>query len=287
MQRTAVVTGVSSGIGSAIAVRLAEAGFHVFGSIRRSGDGARLAEMLGARFTPLLFDICNQEQVQEGADLVREALGGKRLSALVNNAGVALGGPLLHQPIAEFRQQLEINVTGQLTVTQAFAPLLGADDSLVGPSGRIVMMSSDSGKFGAPFVGAYCASKHGLEGMAESLRRELMLFGIDVVIVGPGFVATPIWDKAEQADVSAYRNTAFAPAMQRFLDYMMDNGRKGYPPERIAETVHIALTSEQPAVRYAVVKGWLENVVMPFVLPRRIVDRFLAKEFGLTPPSDR
>ena len=285
MTKTAVVTGVSSGIGSAIAARLAEAGYHVFGSVRRAEDAARLAERLGNRFTPLRFDICDTDAVKAAADLVRDALGGKRLSVLVNNAGVALAGPLLHQPIEEFRRQLEINVTGQMIVTQAFAPLLGSDDRLAGTPGRIVMMSSDSGKNGAPFVGAYTASKHALEGLSESLRRELMLYGIDVVMVGPGFVATPIWDKAEQADTSAYEHTDFAPAMRKFSQYMLENGRKGYPPERIAEAVLTAVTAKSPAPRYAVVKGWFENWFMPMILPRRMVDRLIARDIGLLPAA--
>lgn len=285
MTKTAVVTGVSSGIGSAIASRLAEAGYHVFGSVRRAEDAARLAERLGNRFTPLRFDICDTDTVKAGADLVRDALGGNRLSVLVNNAGVALAGPLLHQPIEEFRRQLEINVTGQIIVTQAFAPLLGSDDTLAGTPGRIVMMSSDSGKNGAPFVGAYTASKHALEGLSESLRRELMLYGIDVVMVGPGFVATPIWDKAEQADTSTYDHTDFAPAMRKFSQYMLENGRKGYPPERIAEAVLTAVTAKSPAPRYAVVKGWFENWFMPMILPRRVVDRLIAREIGLLPAA--
>ena len=283
--KAAVVTGVSSGIGSAIAERLAAAGYHVFGSVRRAVDAERLSALLGDKFTPLILDICNEAQVQAAAETVRAALHGQRLAALVNNAGVALAGPLLHQPVAEFRQQLEINVTGQLIVTQAFAPLLGADPALSGAPGRIVMMSSDSGLHGSPFVGAYCASKHAVEGMAESLRRELMLYGIDVITIGPGFVATPIWEKAEQADVSAYEHTDFAPAMLKFQEYMLENGRKGYPPEQIAEAVLTALSSGRPARRYAVVKGWLVNHAIPAILPRRMIDRVIASQLGLRPES--
>lgn len=283
MHRTAVVTGVSTGIGSAIATALVKAGFHVFGSVRKPEDAIRVSATLGANFTPLVFDICDEQGVAAAAATVRKALAGKRLSALINNAGIALGGPLLHQPIPEVRRQLEVNVTGQIIVTQAFAPLLGSDPGLAGPPGRIVMMSSDSGKSGAPFVGAYTASKHALEGLAESLRRELMLFGIDVVLIGPGFVATPIWDKAEQADTSGYDETPFAPAMRKFSAYMLENGRKGYPPERIAQAVLTAITTDKPRTRYPVVKGWVQNWLLPIVLPRRMIDRIMAREFGLHP----
>lgn len=147
------------------------------------------------------------------------------------------------------------------------------------------MMSSGSGKSRALFVGAYCASKHALEGLSESLRRELMLYRIDVVMVGPGFVATPIWDKAEQADTTAYEHTDFAPAMRKFSQYMLENGRKGYPPEPIAESVLTAITARKPAPRYAAVNDWFENWLMPMILPRRVIDRLIAKEFGLSPAA--
>lgn len=133
MHRTAVVTGVSTGIGSAIATALVKAGFHVFGSVRKPEDAIRVSATLGANFTPLVFDICDEQGVAAAAATVRKALAGKRLSALINNAGIALGGPLLHQPIPEVRRQLEVNVTGQIIVTQAFAPLLGSDPGLAGP----------------------------------------------------------------------------------------------------------------------------------------------------------
>ncbi|QMW24187.1 SDR family NAD(P)-dependent oxidoreductase [Sandaracinobacteroides saxicola] len=278
-----VVTGASTGIGAAIAQALVQAGHQVFGSVRRAADGERLHGALGDRFTPLLFDITDEGAVATAAAQVSAALDGGTLAGLVNNAGMAVSGPLIHQPIAEVRRQLEINVVGQLIVTQAFAPLLGADRTRVGPPGRIVMMGSESGKIGAPFVGAYCASKHALEGLSESLRRELMIFGIDVTLVGPGFVATPIWDKAEQIDIARYAATAFAPALHKTRDYMLAEGRKGHPPERIAAAVLHALTSPRPPVRQAVVKGWLMNWVLPLALPKRWVDRMIAGQLGLLP----
>jgi NAD(P)-dependent dehydrogenase (short-subunit alcohol dehydrogenase family) len=144
------------------------------------------------------------------------------------------------------------------------------------------MMGSESGRIGSPFVGAYCASKHALEGLAESLRRELMIFGIDVTIVGPGFVATPIWDKAEAIDFSRYDATDYARALALARDYMLGEGRRGDPPERIADAVHHALSAARPKVRYAVVKGWLMNWALPLSLPKRWVDRIVASQLGLT-----
>lgn len=191
----------------------------------------------------------------------------------------------IHQPIAEVRCQLEINVVGQLIVTQAFAPLLGTDPTRTGRPGRIVMMGSESGKIGAPFVGAYCASKHAIEGLAESLRRELMLFGIDVAIIGPGFVATPIWDKAEASDTSAYATTAYADALYATRDYMLAHGPRGHAPDHIARSVEHALFAARPKVRYAVVQGWFQNWFLPLSLPKRWVDRMIAGQLGLRPPQ--
>ena len=177
---------------------------------------------------------------------VRAALGGKTLAGLVNNAGIAVAGPVLELAVDEFRRQMDVNVIGPVITTQAFGPLLGSDPSLTGPKGRIVMISSVSGKVGAPLTAPYVASKHAIEGLSESLRRELMLFGIDVIIVAPGPVKTPIWSKAEEADISVYNNSPFFPALLRIRTFMLQLGEAGLPPEKIAEVIADALTSSQP-----------------------------------------
>jgi len=281
--KSVVVTGVSTGIGWGTVKVLTKNGFHVFGSVRKGADGEKLKAEFGDAFTPLVFDVTDEAAVAAAAAQVREALQGQTLSGLVNNAGIAAPGPLLFQSIDEFRNQLEVNITGQLIVTQAFAPLLGADTDMKGTPGRIVMISSDAGKNGTPFLGAYTASKHGLEGMAESLRRELMLYGIDVIIVGPGAVATKIWDKAEEVDVSRYQNTAYAPILDRFKNFMLTSGRKGLPREKLGRAVLKALTTAKPKTRYAVVPGRLINWTIPQLLPRRMVDRMIAGRLGFPP----
>lgn len=279
--KSVVVTGVSTGIGWGITKVLTKNGVHVFGSVRKAEDGERLKSEFGDLFTPLLFDVTDEAAVAQGARTVREALNGATLFGLVNNAGIAAPGPVLNQPIDEFRNQLEVNITGQVIVTQAFAPLLGVEKDLTGEPGRIVMISSVAGKNGAPFLGAYAASKHGLEGVSESLRRELMLFGIDVVIVGPGAVATKIWDKAEEVDVTQYQNSPFAPALDRIKEYMIANGKKGFPPEKLGRVVWKALTTANPKTRYAVVPGRLMNWTLPGLLPKRTVDGMMAGRLGL------
>lgn len=281
--QSVVVTGVSTGIGWAAAKILVERGFRVFGSVRKPADAERLQQEFGAAFVPLLFDVTDEAAVRAAANSVREQLRGETLFGLVNNAGVAIPAPLLHQPIADFRKQVEINLVAQLLVSQAFLPLLGTDRSLKGKPGRIVNISSSSGKNGSPFVGAYSASKHALEGFSESLRRELMLYGIDVIIVGPGPIKTPIWDKAGEIDLAQYQETEYVEAMQRFQKYAIDSGRNGYPPEKVAQVVLRALTAARPRVRYAVVPG---NPLVKFLqgwLPKRLLDEIIARGLGLKP----
>ena len=278
-----VVTGVSTGIGWGAAKVLIEKGFHVFGSVRKAADAERLSQAWGDHFTPLLFDVTDEVAVREAAALVRAKLAGQTLRGLVNNAGIATAGPLMHQPVSEFRQQLAVNLVGPLIVTQAFLPLLGADRTLQGVPGRIVNVSSVGGKNGGPFLGAYAASKFGLEGFSESLRRELMLYGIDVIVVGPGAVATPIWDKAKQIDITPYLQTDYADAVQRLRNYMVTEGRKGYTPERIGTVIWQALTVANPPVRYgySVVPRPLMSWVLPQLLPKRLLDRIIAGNLGL------
>ncbi|HVY90198.1 MAG TPA: SDR family NAD(P)-dependent oxidoreductase [Hyphomonadaceae bacterium] len=280
--KSVVVTGASTGIGWGCTKVLAGKGFHVFGSVRKQADADRLSKEFGSAFTPLIFDVTDEGAVREGAKAAAAALKGETLAGLVNNAGIAVAGPLLHLDVAEFRHQLEVNVTGQLIVTQAFAPLLGASPETKSKTpGRIVMISSVGGKNASPFVGPYSASKFALEGFAESLRRELMLYGVDVVVVAPGAVATPIWDKADAVDVSKFGNTPYAKPLDGVKKYMLELGRKGLPPEKIGEAVWTALTINGPRTRYTVTPEPLQNWLVNH-LPKRSVDNTIAKRLGMT-----
>lgn len=284
--KSVVVTGVSSGIGRGIAQVLVHQGFRVFGSVRQPADAERLQAELGAAFVPLLFDITDEAAVRRAAAEVARQVGGEPLAGLVNNAGNAKTGPLLYQPLADFRQQIEVNLLGPLLVTQAFALLLQAKNGR--KAGRIVNISSVGGQMGVPFLGAYAAAKHGLEGMSEALRRELMLFGIDVIIVAPGSIATATWDKAEAAAAETFKTyaaTPYAAALKNFTTYMVADGRKGYPPERIGQVVFKALTAAKPRVRYAVVPQKFKNWTLPNLLPSRVVDKLVAAQVGLKPDS--
>jgi len=280
-----VITGVSTGIGWGTTKVLIEKGFRVFGSVRIQADAERLEKEFGENFAPLIFDITDEPAVRSAADEVREQLNGETLFGLVNNAGVAVPAPLIHQPTEDFRQQLEVNLVSVLIVTKAFVPLLGSDRSLHGRPGRIINISSVGGKTGSPFLGAYAAAKHGLEGFSESLRRELMLYGIDVIIVGPGSIATPIWGKTKQADIDLYADTDYVEAGKRVQQYALDSGNKGYPPEKVGEVVLRALTTPKPRVRYSVISPSALQRRILMLLPRRMADKIIAGRMGLIKDS--
>jgi NAD(P)-dependent dehydrogenase (short-subunit alcohol dehydrogenase family) len=280
--KSVVVTGSSTGIGWGIAKVLIKKGFRVFGSVRKQADADRLQSEFGVNFVPLLFDVTDQRAVIEGAKKVANMLEGQPLFGLVNNAGIAVAGPLLYIDVDEFRHQLEVNVTGQLIATQAFAPLLVADATRKSQAGRIVMISSVGGTNASPFVGPYNASKFALEGLSESLRRELLLLGIDVIVVAPGAVATPIWDKADQVDVSRYANTPYAAPLNAIRNYMLTSGRKGLKPERLGKAVMTALTTRKPKTRYVVTPDPFQNFTVNH-LPKRMVDRMIGGRLGLLP----
>jgi NAD(P)-dependent dehydrogenase (short-subunit alcohol dehydrogenase family) len=282
--QSVVITGVSTGIGWATAKLLLSRGFRVFGSVRKAADADRLGAEFGGNFVPLLFDVTDEAAVKAAAREVRVALNGETLTGLVNNAGIAVPGPVLELGIDQFRRQLDVNVIGPVIATQAFGPLLGSDASLQGPKGRIVMISSVAGKSGNPLLSAYAASKHAIEGLSESLRREMMLFGIDVIIVAPGAVKTPIWGKAEELDTSAYSNSPFLPALERIRKFMLHFGEIGLPPEKIAEVVATALTAPHPKVRYQITPDPMRHLITG-LLPKRMVDRIIGKRLGLLPPA--
>ena len=282
--QSVVITGVSTGIGWATAKLLLARGFRVFGSVRKQADADRLKAEFGADFTPLLFDVTNETAVLAAAREVRAALGGETLSGLVNNAGIGVGGAVLELSADEFRRQLDVNVIGPIIAVQAFGPLLGSGPQLKGPKGRIVMISSVAGKSGNPLASAYAASKHAIEGISESLRREMMLFGIDVIIVAPGAVKTPIWSKTGNVDLTAYRNSPYAPALEQVRKFTQHLSEIGLPPERIAEVIADALTSAHPKVRYQITPDPMRHLITA-ILPKRMVDKIIARRLGLMPPA--
>lgn len=279
--KQAVITGVSTGIGHASTRVLIDRGFRVFGSVRRAEDADRLQKEFGEKFVPLFFDVTDGAAVQLAAEKVGRDLGTSTLDGLVNNAGIEVTGPLAHLPVDLFREQLEVNLVGPLIVTKAFLPLLGSDLARKGKPGRIVNISSTSGKIAGPFTGAYSASKFGLEGFSDSLRRELILFGIDVIVIRPGAVVTPIWQKAEAGVTERFRGTPFVDALQTFERYSADEATTGLAPEVIGQAVWRALTSRRPKVRTAIVPQRFKNWMIPQLIPMRILDKLVAQFFGI------
>jgi NAD(P)-dependent dehydrogenase (short-subunit alcohol dehydrogenase family) len=281
LDRAVVITGASTGIGRAAVAKAVREGAQVFPSVRKQADADSLKAEFGEAVTPLLFDVADEAAVRAGAAQVAQALGSRRLFGLVNNAGIAVPGPLLHLDTDELRRQFEINLFGVHNVTRAFADLLGADKQRTGNPGRIVMISSVGGQNGAPFVGPYAASKFAMEGYSQSLRRELMLYGIDVIVIGPGAIATPIWDKAEQGELKRFSNTDYAPMVERVADYMLSQGKKGLPPSDVGDLIWLCLSDPAPKPRYRILRNEFMDVTLPRMLGQRAVDKIIAKRLGM------
>jgi NAD(P)-dependent dehydrogenase (short-subunit alcohol dehydrogenase family) len=281
-----VVTGVSTGIGHATTKVLLSKGFRVFGTVRKQADADRLQAEFGDGYVALIMDISDADAVHQAARQVGSMIGDRNLVGLVNNAGIVVSGPLLYMRPSEYRRQLEVNMISPLVVIQAFAPLLGTDKKRQGPTGRIVNMSSSTAKVVVPLLGAYSSSKCGLEGMSDALRRELMLFGIDLVIIEPGTVNTEMYDKGGKEDLSEFKQSEYWEAVQKFQKYILTEARtNGLSPERLGEAVHVALSTAKPKARYAVIPQRFKNWTLPRLLPMRMLDAYLAKQMGLTKPK--
>ena len=279
--RAVVVTGVSTGIGRGIATVLGRNGFHVFGSVRRADHGRDFEAALSGSGTALVFDVTDQAAVKAAAAQVRETAGEAGIAGLVNNAGISVHGPLESIDLAELRRQFEVNTFAAIGVTQAFLPLLGATHPPRPAPGRIVNISSVSGRIALPFVGPYAASKFALEALSDALRRELAVYGIGVIIIEPGSVDTPMWDKGAAADIEPYRGTPYYPVLDRFQRAAVKIGRAGLPPAAVGETVLKALTAPRPKARYVVQRGGPLRFHLTRHMPARLLDWLIARQLGL------
>ena len=275
-----VITGVSTGIGYGAAKEFVRSGYRVFGSVRKKEDAERLSVEFGAGFVPLVFDVTDPEAVRAAADEVGEALGDSTLDGLVNNAGTAIGGPLALQPLGEVRTHFEVNVVGLISVTQAFLPLLGMGRVREEP-GKIINIGSTGGKVAMPFIGAYAGTKHAVEGISDAMRRELLPYGIDVVLIEPGAVKTEMWDKgASQA--GRYTDTDYAGPLDNFRRYAESLAKGGFPAEEFGRRVVNVFEKKRPRTRYAIVPGKFTHFTIPRLLPDRWLDRLIARNLGLT-----
>jgi NAD(P)-dependent dehydrogenase (short-subunit alcohol dehydrogenase family) len=280
--RAVVVTGASSGIGRACVAQLERLGFHVFAGVRKEADGQRLREESGGSVTPISVEVTDEASIRSAAAEVDAAVGDQGLAGLVNNAGVAISAPLEFIPIDELRKQLDVNLIGQVAVTQAFLPLLRKG------SGRIVNVSSIGGRVALPFVGPYAASKFGVEAISDSLRRELRPWGIDVAVIEPGSVATPIWEKGTATAnelterLPAEAQTLYGTAIDALRKATAETAARGIAPEVVAESVVHALTSSKPKTRYLVGRDAKVRARIAKVVPDRMLDRMIARAMGLS-----
>ena len=273
--KAVVITGVSTGIGYAMAADLSQCGYHVFGSVRRAEDAERVQAELGTGFTPLLFDVTDETGVATAVSQVANHLGPNSLTALINNAGVSVPGPLLHLSSQALRQQLNINVVSVLYITQAFLPLLKSQQA----PGRIINISSVSGRIVYPFMGAYAASKHALEAMSDALRRELFLYGIDVILIEPGTVRTPIVAKFGE-QVAQFVKTDYGQFLTALQDAVAERERTALPVERVTAVIRTALETPNPKTRYPIPRKWLTGWVLPRLLPDRWFDKMVIRQLN-------
>jgi NAD(P)-dependent dehydrogenase (short-subunit alcohol dehydrogenase family) len=275
-----VITGSSTGIGKACALHLDSLGFRVFAGVRKEEDGERLRGEGSARLRTVVLDITDPASIAAARAQVEEALEGRGLDGLVNNAGIAVSGPLEFLPLDELRRQLEVNVVGQIAVTQAFLPALRRG------GGRIVNIGSIGGKMALPFVGPYAASKFAMEGLTDSLRRELKPHGVSVSIVRPGAIQSEIWDKG-QAKSEELTEEMPAEAMEVY-GKQIEGGRAAarqraedaVPAQEVADVVAHALTSDRPRTRYLVTRRAKMLAAFARFLPDRAFDRMIERATG-------
>ncbi len=272
-----LITGVSTGIGYATTKFLLDKGFHVIGSVRSEEDARRLENDFGNSFTSLVFDITDHPKIEIEAKKVEQILQGKNLLGLVNNAGISVPGPLMHISIDKVRYQMEVNFFGLLRTTQIFLPLLGAGKNRKGRPGRVINISSVSGLKSFPFIGPYAASKHALEAISDSLRIELLLYGIDVVVIEPGNVLTPIWDKIP--DLSIYKQTDYYPILSNLIGKVSSSKEKSMSDVVIARAIHKALTIKRPKFRYLIINNKFWNWTVFQLIPERIMDNLYLSKF--------
>mgnify|MGYP001187939283 CR=1 FL=1 len=276
-----VITGVSTGIGFNAADILCDAGYRVYGSVRKIEDAKKLSEKHGPLFKPLIFDVRDEDAINKSARYVSEDLKkDDKVVCLINNSGIALGGPFKHLSTEIFRKQLEVNVLGVVSVTRAFLKLLGAfKDSK--HQGKIIMISSVSGTRAYPYMSPYSASKFALEGMSDSLRRELMMYGIDVVLIEPGPVKSEIWNKAPDKKNHPYVGTDYQESVETFYDQIVDKAQEPLETEIIGTAIKEIIEETNPKTRYVFTKNKFREYTLPGILSDRVLDKLMAKRLKI------
>jgi short-subunit dehydrogenase len=272
-----VVTGASTGIGNACALHLDRIGFRVFAGVRRDEDAERLSASASDRLTPIKIDVTDSVSIETAAREVEAALAGEPLVGLVNNAGIAVSGPVEYLPIEEIRRQLEVNFIGQVAVTQAFLPLLRR------ARGRVVNIGSVGGEVALPFLSPYAASKHAIEGFSDSLRREVEPLGMKVAVVRPGAIQSAIWERGNAAADEVLANVppqaleVYGKAVRGARAAANQRAQQAIPAQAVADVVEHALTSDKPKTRYVVGRVGKAMVALERWLPDRAFDRLVAR----------
>jgi NAD(P)-dependent dehydrogenase (short-subunit alcohol dehydrogenase family) len=275
--RTVLISGASTGIGRASAVRLANAGWEVFAGVRKAEDGESVRSESPDRITPVILDVTESGTIESTAAAVRAAVGSRGLGGLVNNAGITVQGPLEFLPLDDLRRQLEVNVIGQVALAQAVLPEIRA------ATGRIVNIGSVGGRVAHPFIGPYHASKFAIEAITDSLRKELRPWGIHVVVVEPGSMATEIWDKgARGADdllerIGPRGRELYGGMLEKLKDLALKSAERGGSPDSVAKVVERALTAGRPRPRYLIGPDARAQVALNTVLPARAFDALEAR----------
>lgn len=279
--RSALITGASTGIGRATALHLDRAGWRVFAGVRKEEDAASLREAGSERLAPLILDVTDADQIEAAAERIESEVGETGLAGLVNNAGIAVPGPLETLPIDDFRRQVDVNLTAQVAVTQAMLPAIRS------ARGRIVFITSIGGLMAFPMFGAYHAAKFGLEAVGDVFRQELRPWGIKVAVVEPGSIATPIWERGE-AEVDEIADRArdghrdlYGKAIDAYREVARKTGARGIPPEKVAVRIEHALSARRPRTRYLVGADARGQAFASRVLPTRLVDWLVARATGM------
>ncbi len=272
-----LVTGSSTGIGRATAIELDRAGFRVFAGVRKEADAESLRAEGSDRVNPITLDVAKPVSVSEARRTIEVEVGEDGLAGLVNNAGIGSGGPIEHMPMSEFRKVIDVNLTGSVAVTQALLPLVRR------AQGRIVFIASIGGRIAYPFMSPYHASKFGLEGVADSLRREIRPWGVKVIVIEPGLIATPIWEKGNETAVAIRKSLSaegrrdYGDVLDAFAKVMLETGERGLPPERVAKVVRRSLTKRFPDTRYRVGMDARVAFAVSRVIGDRAFDRVIAR----------
>ena len=276
-----VITGVSTGIGYSSAKILCNAGYTVYGSVRKSEDAERILAKLGNNFHPLILDVTDSNAILDSVEKVRSDLKPSEcIAGLVNNAGIALGGPVTLIDEEIFRKQFEVNFFGLINVTKAYLPLLGANKGSHN-QGKIINISSISGKRSYPFIAPYTASKFAVEAFSDSLRRELMMYGVDVILIEPGPIKTAIWDKTPDPENNEFLGSDYEKALGRFYKLFIEIGKKGFDPDIIGNRVKSILQNPKPPIRHVITPNRFINYTLPGILPTRMYDKLVGKGLGL------